>query len=308
MVKRMLVITGLCLFSIIGFSQNEMKNITLTPFEKFVIEDKGTEHPFSGKYWDHYEDGSYHCKRCDALLYQSGDKFDSHCGWPSFDDEVDGAIKRQVDADGRRTEILCASCDAHLGHVFEGEGFTDKDVRHCVNSVSLNFIPEKDKKTRKERAIFASGCFWGTEYHLAKKKGVVKTTVGYTGGDKKNPTYKEVCSGATGHVEAVEVVFDSEQVSFRDLVVLFFETHDFTQTNGQGPDIGSQYLSRIFYVNEDQKKTAEKTISYLEEVKGYKVATLVLPAMEFYDAEDYHQDYYDKKGSSPYCHIWRPIF
>jgi peptide methionine sulfoxide reductase msrA/msrB len=286
-----------------------MKEVKLTPLEKYVIEDKGTEYPFTGDYWNHYEDGSYHCKRCDALLYRSDDKFDSSCGWPSFDDEVEGAIKRQTDADGHRTEILCANCDAHLGHVFEGEGFTEKDVRHCVNSVSLNFVPQQEADTPKfETAIFASGCFWGTEYHLAKKKGVVSTTVGYTGGDVENPDYRLVCTGKTGHVEAVKVVFDPAQVSYRDLVVLFFETHDFTQTNGQGPDIGSQYLSRIFYFSDAQKEVAEKTIRYLEERKKYNVATKVMPAVEFYDAEDYHQDYYDKKGSTPYCHIWRPIF
>jgi len=309
MIRRILIFAGFCLFSFIVFSQSEMKEVKLTPLEKYVIEDKGTEHPFTGDYWNHYEDGSYHCKRCDALLYRSDDKFDSRCGWPSFDDEVEGAIKRQTDADGYRTEILCANCDAHLGHVFEGEGFTDKNVRHCVNSVSLNFIPQQEKETPKtETAIFASGCFWGTEYHFSKKKGVISTTVGYTGGDLENPDYRLVCTGKTGHVEAVKVVFDPSLVSYRDLVVLFFETHDFTQTNGQGPDIGTQYLSRIFYFSDAQKEVAEKTIRYLEERKDYDVATKVMPAVKFYDAEDYHQDYYDKKGSTPYCHIWRPIF
>lgn len=291
--------------SLAGYGQNDMGNVKLTPFERFIIEDKGTERPFTGEYWDHFADGSYHCKRCGALLYQSTDKFDGHCGWPSFDDEVEGAVKRQQDADGYRTEILCANCDAHLGHVFMGEGFTDKNTRHCVNSASLSFVANEKVQ---ETAVFASGCFWGTEYHLAKKKGVVETTVGYTGGEIVNPSYEQVCTGTTGHVEAVKVVFDPSVVSYRDLLVLFFETHDFTQENGQGPDIGSQYLSRVFYFNENQKETAEKTIRYLEEMKNYKVATKVLPADPFYPAEKYHQDYYEKKGSTPYCHIWRPIF
>ncbi|MDD2476048.1 MAG: bifunctional methionine sulfoxide reductase B/A protein [Dysgonamonadaceae bacterium] len=282
-----------------------MKFNKLTQAEENVIVHKGTEHPFSGKYVNNEEEGTYVCKRCDAPLYYSSDKFDARCGWPSFDDEIEGAVKRVLDADGRRTEIICNNCGAHLGHVFLGEQFTNKNTRHCVNSISLKFIPKKDESL--ERAYFASGCFWGTEYFFMQAPGVVETSVGYMGGDKKNPTYKEVSTGSTGHLEATEVVYDSSKTTYGDMVRLFFETHDFTQTNGQGPDIGSQYLSAIFYNNKEEKAIAEKYINLLTD-KGYRVATMLKPAVKFWKAEDYHQQYYKHKGSTPYCHIYRKIF
>ena len=122
-----------------------MKFNKLTEYESYVIEGKGTERPFTGIYYQNTDTGTYLCKKCNAPLYRSTDKFDAHCGWPSFDDEIKGAVKRTTDADGRRTEITCAQCGAHLGHVFVGEGFTSKNTRHCVNSVSLNFLPENQK-------------------------------------------------------------------------------------------------------------------------------------------------------------------
>ncbi len=284
----------------------------LTPEEEWVILKKGTERSGTGKYLHHKEDGTYTCKRCDALLYRSADKFDSHCGWPSFDDEIEGAIKRVPDADGVRTEIQCANCGAHLGHIFKGEGFTPKNIRHCVNSISLNFEPaqasDNGNSTRQmETAYFAGGCFWGVEYHFEQLPGVHSVVSGYMGGHKDNPTYDEVCYRDTGHAETVRVEFDPGKTSYEKLARLFFEIHDPTQVNRQGPDVGKQYRSAIYYNNDSQKETAEKLIDILND-KGYDVATQLESADRFWQAEDYHQDYYEKTGKQPYCHVYTKRF
>jgi peptide methionine sulfoxide reductase msrA/msrB len=281
-------------------SGGEMDYKELTEEEKRVIWNKGTERAFTGQYWDHHEDGTYTCKQCGARLFDSDAKFDSGTGWPSFDNAIEGAVKEVPDADGWRTEIICAQCGGHLGHVFKGEGFTSNDTRHCVNSISLCFLPES---SGTETAVYAGGCFWGMEYHFSNVPGVISTTVGYTGGHTDNPTYREVCSHTTGHIEALEVVYDPAQTSYEELTRLFFNIHDPTQVNRQGPDIGEQYKSAIFYMDEEQRKIAELLMAELEE-KGYDVATELIPSTTFWEAEDYHQDYYQKKDSQPYCHIY----
>lgn len=285
-----------------------MQYRALTPEEERVIVYKGTERPFTGEYTQHKGKGTYHCKQCDAPLYRSDDKFDSGCGWPSFDDEIEGAVKRVTDADGTRTEIVCAKCGGHLGHVFLGEGFTEKDTRHCVNSVSMVFKSMEERSMKAtDTAIFAGGCFWGVEHHFQKKAGVISTAVGYIGGEKENPTYEEVCSGNTGHAEAMQVVYDPKVVSYRELAMLFFEIHDFTQVNRQGPDVGEQYRSEVYYLNEEQKTVTGELVAILQQ-QGYKVATKLTPATAFWEAEDYHQKYYQRTGNKPYCHIYRKVF
>lgn len=156
-------------------------------------------------------------------------------------------------------------------------------------------------------AIFASGCFWGTEYYMKRIEGVLETMPGYTGGHVDNPTYEEVCSKTTGHYEAVRVTYDPSVVDYETLAKWFFETHDPTQANGQGPDIGPQYRSAIFVQNEAEREIANKLINQLE-LKGLKIATEVKDAATFWPAELYHQDYYDNKGGTPYCHSYRKLF
>jgi peptide methionine sulfoxide reductase msrA/msrB len=299
----MIMMTCVSIFFLPGVQAVEFNELTAE--EQRVILQKGTERPFTGEYWNHKADGTYICRRCNTPLYRSGDKFDSGCGWPSFDDELPGTVKRLPDPDGRRTEIVCAACDGHLGHVFKGERMTAKNTRHCVNSVSIRFVPANEPLPEPTiaRAIFAGGCFWGVEYFMKQVPGVIRVTSGYTGGRTEHPTYKEVCSKDTGHAEAVEVVFDPGKTDFETLAKRFFETHDPTQVDRQGPDIGSQYRSEIFYVTDEQKTTAEKLIRHLEE-KGLTVATKVTRAGVFWPAEDYHQDYYQRKGSQPYCHAY----
>jgi len=156
-------------------------------------------------------------------------------------------------------------------------------------------------------AYFASGCFWGTEYFFETFKGVKSAVSGYMGGQMDNPDYRSVCTGATGHLEVVRVEYDVNEVTFKELAVQFFETHDFTQTDGQGPDIGSQYLSAIFYNDEDEKVIAEQLIEQLTNME-YKVATSLYEVVPFFEAEDYHQDYYARHQKVPYCHSYRKIF
>jgi len=178
-------------------------------------------------------------------------------------------------------------------------------LNSCAQQPKSELVSMNNVATKK--AVFASGCFWGTEYYMKRIDGVLSTSVGYTGGAVENPTYREVCSGRTGHYEAIEVEYDPSKVDYETLARTFFETHDPTQANGQGPDIGSQYRSAIFFSSVEEKATAEKLIGLLEE-KGNSVATVVLASAIFWPAEDYHQDYYEVKGGTPYCHKYTERF
>lgn len=290
----------------------------LTREEMRVILEKGTEHPFTGQYLNNKVAGTYLCRQCGAPLYRSSDKFDSGCGWPAFDDALEGAVLRKPDADGQRVEIVCAKCGGHLGHVFEGEGFTPKNTRHCVNSISMTFVPQgQDQPAGTKQAagtahagmataLFAGGCFWGVEDAFSKVPGVLDAVSGYTGGKVENPTYDQVSKGYTGHAEAVRVTYDPAKVSYEQLARLFFEIHDPTQLNRQGPDLGPQYRSAVYYADAAQKDVAEKLIAALR-AKGWDVVTEVTPAATFYAAEDYHQDFTARTGRGG-CHLRVPRF
>ncbi len=288
-----------------GRGDGSMTYRELTPEEERVILHKGTELPFTGAYCNHHATGRYVCRRCTAPLYLSHDKYDSGCGWPSFDDEIDGAVRREPDADGRRTEILCTRCGAHLGHVFHGEQHTDKNTRHCVNSVSLDFVPVE--KAPIERAVFAAGCFWGVQALLNELPGVLRTTAGYTGGTTERPTYRDVCAGGTGHAEAVEVLFDPRELPFRTLAMRFFESHDPSQKDRQGPDVGTQYRSAVFPETPDQRQVLEGLVEQLRK-GGLEVRTTLEPSAPFWPAEAHHQHYFRKNPGHQTCHIRTPRF
>ena len=289
----------------------------LSPEEAEVILRKATEAPWSGEYENNKAAGTYLCRQCGVALYRSSDKFDSGCGWPAFDDALPDMVRRIPDADGHRVEIVCNHCGAHLGHVFEGERFTEKNTRYCVNSISMSFAPAGSEKEKlglalyekvhgTEVAVLAGGCFWGVEDGLSKLPGVLDVRSGYTGGHTDRPSYEDVCRGDTGHAEAVLVRFDPSKVSYEAIVRRFFEIHDPTQLNRQGPDIGSQYRSAVFWLDDAQKKTAQKLMDELRSL-GYNVVTLLEPAGPFYEAEAWHQDFAARTGRGA-CHLPVPRF
>ena len=282
------------------------KYTSLTPEVLHILQDKGTEPAFSGRYIEAVKQGSYLCRGCGLALFRADNQFTSTCGWPSFDDEINSTVLRQPDADGRRTEILCDRCDGHLGHAFQGEGYTEKNLRHCVNSLAVEFVAN-ETVIDSEEIILAAGCFWGVEHLLRQLDGVLKTEVGYIGGELAQPSYEAVCRHDTGHLEAVRVVYDPQQITCQQLLKYFFDIHDVEQTNGQGPDIGPQYLSGIFYYDETQHAVASEVIKQLE-ASGFKPAATLYSMQTFWPAEEYHQDYYMKTGKQPYCHIWAKKF
>jgi peptide methionine sulfoxide reductase msrA/msrB len=279
------------------------KKASLTPAIRRIVCDKATEYPHSGSYNSVLAHGTYLCRRCGLALFRGTNQFSSGCGWPSFDESIAHAVNQSPDPDGMRIEITCARCEGHLGHVFTGEYFTQKNIRHCVNSASLDFVANTEVVDTEE-AIVAGGCFWGVEHFMRQIPGVLKAESGYTGGHTLDPNYTQICQGATGHYEAVRVVYDKARTNYKTIIKAFFEIHDPTQSAGQGPDVGQQYQSGVFFFNQQQKEEATSLIQLLIK-KGYRVATKLLEAQPFWPAEDSHQEYYLKHSKAPYCH--RPV-
>ncbi len=316
-------------FNITPLSRSAIADLAkkLDPETYRITQDSGTERAFCGTLLDNKKVGEYCCVVCGLPLFSSSHKFNSGTGWPSFFQPADPAhiVTHDDSTLGmQRIEIRCARCTSHLGHVFD-DGPKPTGLRYCLNGAALKFYeageerPKESTPLKTETAYFAGGCFWGIEHYFQSAPGVLTAVSGYMGGSTKSPTYQEVCE--QDHVsaskrdaqfvpqaEAVKVVFDPSVISFSRLLEGFFEMHDPTELNKQGPDTGTQYRSAVFYVNDAQRDATNAAIAALtakSAFSGRKIVTQVQSAVPFTAAEEYHQDYLVKHPERA-CHIGKP--
>lgn len=287
-----------------------------------VTQQCGTEPAFKNAFWDNKADGIYVDIVSGEPLFSSSDKFDSGTGWPSFTQPLENNVTEHQDDSFAmtRTEVRSRHGDSHLGHVFPDGPIARGGLRYCINSASLRFIPkdqleqegygeflslfDTQKVENEETAILAGGCFWGMEELFRQQPGVLRTRVGYTGGHVPDVTYKDVKTGTTGHAEAIEVVFDPKQTSYRKLLEFFFMMHDPTTRNRQGNDIGDSYRSAIFCADNTQANTASELIKELDAsgILPGPIVTEVVKASPFYEAEPEHQNYLQHYPNGYTCH------
>jgi len=279
----------------------------LTPEQYQITRGKGTERAFCGGLLKNKGAGVYACVGCNLPLFQSAAKFESGTGWPSFYQPIaEENIREEMDRTHGmvRTEILCKRCDAHLGHVFD-DGPPPTGRRHCLNSAALRFVADDQLKTLAEKAagesaaaeraevVLAGGCFWCVEAVFQELDGVLDVISGYSGGSAETANYKAVCTGTTGHAEAVKIVYDPSRISLEQLLRVHFATHDPTTRDRQGNDVGPQYRSAVFFANEQEKEIAQAFLADLNDSKVFKrpIVTTLEPLKAFYPAEAKHQDY-----------------